>query len=403
LQAGAGSAFLVGAFAVMFSAAPRAAESRGYVISMVHTASYANPDHCPKGGNGGPEDFRKKRLLSLGLTEAEAAKQVADEQNQDQQQQQQQQPAQVANGNQPVAPGGGGAPRPRGGRGEGPNPGNFPTAFPDPNIELASGQYAFGFNLDGKEQPGSFEDPVSHERGVDNNMWRVLGCFTTYNVRQPVRPYSEDIAFDTAIDSMPAWLMSVSGDDLNKDGEVTITFDRSLNVAMRNTYAGILSGASYTVDPDPRFHWVFKGHIKDGMLLVERGGEFAELGESQWYPWLRFTNTHLRLKMAPDGSLDGIIGGYQPWKDFFHFLAIRGEGTGQVDLAGSYYAMKKLADGPADPVTGERNLISAAYRLQAVPAFITTRTGELVGRSVGPGPAVNGPAENENAGADSKK
>jgi hypothetical protein len=384
---------LLGAFALLFGTSSSAvAESRGYVISMVHTATYANADTCPNGGNGGPNDFRKKRLmLTEGLSAEEAVKRIAAEANQNQDQQLAQAAAAAQNPAAAAA-----APAPPRPQSRGPNVGNFPTSAPDPNIELASGRYAFGFNLDGQEAPGSFEDPVSHERGVDNNLWRVVGCFTVYNVRLPIRPYSEDIAFDTSIDAMPAWVMSVSGDDLSKDGEVTVTFDHALNVAMRNTYAGLLSGATYTIDPDPRNHSVHKGRIKDQVLTVE-GGEYYSQGDSQWYPLLRFSNTHLRVKMAPDGSLEGIIGGYQPWKDFFYFLAIRGEGTGQVDLAGSYNALKRLADGPPDPVTGERTSISAAYRFQAVPAFLATSSGTVVATSVGAGPAINGPGEAEGA------
>ncbi len=55
-------------------------------------------------------------------------------------------------------------------------------------------------------------------QGVDNNLWRTLGCFDAYNIRLPVRVYSEEYSWDSAIDSMPAWLLSISGDDLEKDG-----------------------------------------------------------------------------------------------------------------------------------------------------------------------------------------
>src|SRR5262245_46961070 len=80
---------LFGAFALLLGTSSRAAgESRGYVISMVHTATYANADTCPGGGNGGPNDFRKKRLmLTEGLSEEEALKRINAETNQNQDQQ----------------------------------------------------------------------------------------------------------------------------------------------------------------------------------------------------------------------------------------------------------------------------------------------------------------------------
>lgn len=354
-------------------AAPSAsAETRGYVISMIHTATYGDKSTCPNGGNGGPTDIKVRRLMEQGYTKDQATKII---------------------GNMGLDENGKKVEIVKKGyiNGREVDPGDFPTSVPDPKIEIAQGTYAYGFDLDGKAGPGSFEDPDTHAKGIDNNMWRALGCFTGYNIRRPVRPYSEDIAWDTAMDSMPGWLMSVSGGDLGKEGEVTVTFDRSLDVTMRDSHGGVLSGATYTIDSDPRSHSVLKGRIKDQVLTVE-DGNMAIQGESQFYAWLRFTKTHLRFKMLPDGSLAGIIGGYQPWRDYYYFLAIRGEDTGQIDLPGTYYAMKRLADGVPDPATGENTAISAAYYMEAVPAFQTAKDGKLVSKAVGKGPLLSGTA-----------
>jgi hypothetical protein len=173
------------------------------------------------------------------------------------------------------------------------------------------------------------------------------------------------------MDSMPAWVVSISGEDLNKDGEVKVTFDRALNIAMRDARGGVLPGSSYTIDADPRSHSEFKGRIKDGILTIEPG-DFSMQGESQFYAVLRFAQTQLRLRMNRDGTLSGLIGGYQPWLDYYHYLAIRGEETGQVDMPGVYHAMKRYADADPDPVTGQNRAISAAYYIEAAPAFLTT-------------------------------
>ena len=360
--------------------ATASAETRGYVISMVHTATYASPDTCPRGYNGGLADLKVRRLVRRGFSEEEAV-------------------AILANG---------GVDR-DGNRvriaelpelnGIEVNPGNVPVLVPDPEIHTAHGRFAYGFNLNGEVEPDAFQDPDSGERGVDNRMWRALGCFEVYQVRRPVRPYNEDIAWDTALDAMPAWLMSIAGDDLDRDGEVTVTFDRALNVAMRDARGGVLSGATYVVDPDPRSHSEFRGRIENRVLTIEPG-DFSIQGESQFYAILRFTGTRLRLELAEDGGAAGIIGGYQPWRDYFHYLAIRGEENAQVDLAGVYYALRRLADGAPDPETGERTAISAAYFLEAVPAFHATLSGEVVAAAVGPGPLLSGPAVSENVTLD---
>ena len=352
------------------------AETRGYVISMVHTATWANTDTCPQGDNGGLTALKVRRLVRRGFSEEEARAILAAG-------------GVDADGNRvPINE----LPRLNG---QEVNPGNVPVLVSDPEIRTAQGRFGHGFNLNGVVEPDSFEDPASGERGVDNQMWRALGCFEVYQVRRPVRPYNEDIAWDTALDAMPAWLMSVSGPDLDRGGEVTVTFDRGLNVAMRDARGGVLSSATYVVDPDPRSHSVFAGRIEDGVLTIEPG-DFSIQGESQFYAILRFTGTRLRLEMADDGSASGIIGGYQPWRDYFHYLAIRGEENAQVDLPGVYYAMKRLADGVPDPETGENTAISAAYFLEAVPAFHATLAGEIVADAVGPGPELSGPAVHEN-------
>jgi hypothetical protein len=253
---------------------------------------------------------------------------------------------------------------------------NFPLSYPDPQVETVQGRYAYGFNLDGKVEGNSFEDPETGEKGVDNQMWRVLGCFSNYMVRRPVIPYNESIVWDTAMDSMPAWLVSISGDDLSKDGEVTVTFDRALNVLMRDAKGAVLPGSSYTVDQDPRSHSVFKGHIKNGQITVDPANFFMQ-GESQFYAVLRLTNAKVRLTLHPNGTVSGVLGGYQPWLDYYYYLAIRGENDGLVDLPGAYYAMRRLADADPDPATGENRAISAAYYIEAAPVFHTTVDGKV--------------------------
>jgi hypothetical protein len=336
-----------------------AEETRGYAISLVHTATQTHPENCPNGGNGGTVDITSRALSYMGFRD-EQINYI------------------LANGGRDES----------GKRVDTKLRGRiddqavdvhvFPMAVPDPQIELVQGPHARGFNLDGKIGGHAFTDPVTGQTGVDNQLWRVLGCFESYDTVHPVIPYNEAIAWDTAMDSMPAWLMAITGDDLGNDGDVTVTFSRSLNIAMRDATTRLLHGSSYTVDPDPRSKSVFKGRIEDGVLTIEPG-DFYMQGDSQFYAVLQFTNTQLRFQLHEDGSLSGLIGGYQPWMDYFHYLSIRGEGgAGQIDIPGVYYAMKKLADADPDPVTGQNQRISSAYYMEASPAFHTTVNNDVV-------------------------
>ena len=345
------------ALGVCALAAPQAfAETRGYVFSMIHMATYGDKSNCPGGGNGGPAEIKERIFMRQGYTREQAKKIVA-----------------LGGGrvNNIKDENGKRVEFTERGRykGEPADIADFPASVPDPHIETVSGKFAYGFNLNGKVEPDSFEDPETHEKGIDNNMWRVLGCFEMYDIRLPIRPYSEEFSWDTAIDSMPAWLLSVSGADLSKDGDVTVTFDRSLNILLRDTKGGVMQGTTFVVDQDPRNHSVFKGHIKNQVLTIEPGNLSLQ-GESQFYPILRFTHTQTRLKLNADGTLSGLIGGYQPWADYYAYLAVRSEDQSHVDLPGVYYAFKRLADGALDPAT-EEGTISAAYWMEAVPSFNT--------------------------------
>jgi hypothetical protein len=90
---------------------------------------------------------------------------------------------------------------------------------------------------------------------------------------------------------------------------------------------------------------------------------------------LQLKKAKLRLNLKSDGTLDGIIGGYISWADFYAGLAVQGPGleacvTG--DIPGIYYLLKKHADADPDPKTGRNASISSAYYLEAVPAFVQT-------------------------------
>ena len=150
-----GAALAAIALALVLAGAPRAAsaEIRGYVV---HTATYGDTDTCPQGDNGGLADLKTRRLVRRGFSEEEAR-------------------AILANGGVdregnrvPLAE----LPRLNGIE---VNPGNVPVLVSDPHVHTAQGRFAYGFNLNGRVEPDSFENPDSGEWGVDNQMWRALG------------------------------------------------------------------------------------------------------------------------------------------------------------------------------------------------------------------------------------
>ncbi|USI77615.1 hypothetical protein [Sphingopyxis sp. USTB-05] len=345
-------------------AAPTAvrAETRGFVISTFSTATFSHPTNCKSGGNGASIDIQRRQLQRLGYSSSEIAYIL--QEGKDHKGRKQRELNLM-----------------RGPGGKVVDPFNDPGAAVDPGIKLMAGRYAPGFNLDGNLATG-FEDPYSGAKGIDNQLLRVVGCFQAYDVTWPVRPFYEEVMWDTMTDTMPAWVVSVSGPNLRKDGPVTVTFDRALQHVRRNASGGALHDATYMLERGSRSHSVFKGTVRNGILTIAPGKLKLE-GEAPIFTTLRLYRTQVSLRFKPDGSMEGFIGGYQPWLDFFYMASSAGEGNIGLDIPGLFHSFKRLADYGPHPKTGQNMLISSAYSVVAVPAFLATIDKKLVATTGG--------------------
>src|SRR4051812_39240032 len=61
------------------------------------------------------------------------------------------------------------------------NPFRNPASVVDVDLPGLDGKLGYGFNLDGKgeSKSSSFEDPLTHQRGVENQLYRAMGCVRT--------------------------------------------------------------------------------------------------------------------------------------------------------------------------------------------------------------------------------
>ena len=257
------------------------------------------------------------------------------------------------------------------------NPYTNPASVIDLHMPGLDGKYAYGFDLDGKgaQSPDSFEDPETHERGVEHQLYRALGCTRAFRGTLAGRPTYWAWAWGQLKDSQPAWLITVTGQDLGKDGPVTIALDRALEHLRSNSDGSPRRDMGYRIDPDPRSHNIFRGEIKGGLLAVTEYGNLRLLQNPLVAPELDLHRFHLRLKLNPDGLTKGFLGGYQPWHAiYFGFAGVGIGGEQQVtgDIPGFYYLMKRYADADPDPKTGQNRRISVTYYIEAVPAFVTT-------------------------------
>jgi len=248
-----------------------------------------------------------------------------------------------------------------------------PAAAPVPEIHTVTGNLAFGFDLDGKDGPRSFTEAETGESGIDNEFFRAVGCNTGMRAYYPERPLAiGTFQWDNIRLTQPAWIITIEGEDLTKDGPVTVIFDRALEATQWDGLSNTRRNMTYRIDPNPRSHNEFKAYLKDGVVETTEPGTFHMMSDPYYTHIFKFEDAHLRVKLLDDGNLDGFIGGYQPWIDPYQILATGGlllECCLGVDFIGMFHTLQALADGYPDPETGKNTHISTAYRIEAVPAF----------------------------------
>ncbi len=328
-------------------AAPAAfPETRGYVVHMFHHATYAHPDNCPGGGNGAYPDREFKILRSLGYSDDELMYEIGRIERK------------LLALNRGMIDG------------QRVNPITYPTSAPDPGIETVVGPYAYGFDLDGQsvDEASAFVDPETLAGGVDNQTFRVVGCYPQFNVSLPLKPQADEGQWEIMVETLPAWLFAVSADDLSQDGPVTVTFYKAVQHMRRNALGQPLADATYMVDPGSRSYGEFSGYLSQGVVTVRTDRLLLE-GEQPLLHELDLTQPQFRLTLDDASrTAEGFLGGYIPWRTLWYLYSAIG--AHHMDEIGVYYALQRFADGPTDPETGERSRISVTYRLEATEAFI---------------------------------
>jgi uncharacterized protein DUF1592/uncharacterized protein DUF1588/uncharacterized protein DUF1595/uncharacterized protein DUF1585/uncharacterized protein DUF1587 len=340
-----------------------AAATKSFVLHYFYPATYYGDDTCPTGLNPLPDVFFKRDLKILGLPQAEVDAMFDTDYNNQ-------------NGKPTTKWVSVAATR---GNGKD-NVYLHPTTVPDARLMPAVGRFAYGFKLGkGAASSSSYEDPDTHEKGVDNQLFRAIGCIPAYKGSPPPQPPLEaEYRWDSTRAAMGAWLISISGEDLSKDGEVWVTFESSIDPAItQDANAHIQSDMTYRVMAHPASRNVLHGRIRDGVVTTDPATIVMKC-DSYIQPIYEFRDARMRLTLKPSGRLEGVLGGYQPWYPLYWshakvgYIDERGFG---VDTPALYYALRRNADAYPDPRTGENTAISAAYMIEAVPAFIVRLDG----------------------------
>lgn len=250
-----------------------------------------------------------------------------------------------------------------------------PEATPDPGLNPVSGKIAEGLNLDGDKTNG-FVSPTG-ETGIDNQFYRTLGCWMTY--RGPPRASG---TAQSRNDEMRGGLWTVvmvvtgKGADPMNDSNVQVGFYTSKDPMVKDATGGIVRDATFRIAPDARFEGQLEAKTVNGEIISTRPTEEMWIRDPSYAREAQLLKAQVKLKMQPDGSLTGYLGGYRPWQKVYQgWVDARGSVIEQltwVQLPGVWYALKRNADySPAGP-GGEKTHISFALRIDAIPAYVVS-------------------------------
>jgi hypothetical protein len=252
----------------------------------------------------------------------------------------------------------------------------LPTPDPDsfPFHEV-SGPLSYGMNLDGKVGPHDFTHPDG-EKGIDNQLYRALGCIIGFRGPDGVEYIFENKAI--AQNRYNRLMIEVTGvDNLVNDSDVQVTVYRGLDRLLTDATGNkVMAGGSQRVDT----HWGrslvrrLHGKIVNGVLTTEPIPDLV-------IPWMNLgvptfqliRDMRLQLKVTPTAA-EGLIAGYAD-VDTWYTQLIRNDSThhlsnGQISGISLYKALRRLADAYPDPKSGANTAISSALNAKFVQVFI---------------------------------
>jgi hypothetical protein len=273
----------------------------------------------------------------------------------------------------------------------------LPGIVKDPGHVVPQSTVARGLDLDGDDGSGkppagvcrhkNYQAPDGR-KGIDNQLFTVQGCVPGYMGHKGFLMQYRNEQYRNGQLSL---LVVVSGiDDERNDDHVEVSIVYSGNPMTKSADGKtILGDYTYSLTDNAENQHYFQrltGRIENGAVVtdlvdelrVHTGGIFLEI---------ILYKAGLRFEIQPDGSMKGVIGGYEDWRRTMTLNNnSRAESLYGFQAPGMYNAFKRYADGLKDPETGQCLGISAAYDIEGSPAFLTPE--DLTSHIVHSGDAV---------------
>jgi hypothetical protein len=256
----------------------------------------------------------------------------------------------------------------------------LPGIVPDPGHASPQTAIARGFNLDGDGTLEAGRTTPKHRKyisddgrtGIDNQLFSVDGCIKGFK-RNGLLTMTRNEARRNGLVSMLIEINGLAKEQNDNAVDVTILYSND-SMAKNASGSQILPYYTFRVSADPELTELFarfRGRIVNGIVMTDPVKEITINDGRE--PRFTLYDARMRLELKSDGTIKGVLGGYQDWHVLMNFWASYTSGFESYmgfQCPGVYHAFKRAADGLRDPVTGEFNGISSAYDIEGVPAFI---------------------------------
>lgn len=254
-----------------------------------------------------------------------------------------------------------------------------PESVVEPPMRIVHGKHSFGMNLDGETEGratantcahGNFVTPDGRVTGVDNQLYRLMGCVYGYRSEGYLEHHANRERQD---ESKGIILIDVSNvDDPYNDDSVDVAFYLSATDLRFDSAARIIPYGSYQTVPG-RYGDTVSGQIVNGVIRTEPGDVTLPIYGNDGFTDMVFKDFRIEIEISGDATrAKGLWAGYHPVESFWdHIVKVQHNvPVGQYSCPALYVAAHELADGYPDPETGDCTALSSAFTFEAVAGFI---------------------------------
>jgi hypothetical protein len=271
---------------------------------------------------------------------------------------------------------------------------HLPGIVRDPGNAAPATGIARGFNLDGDDGRGNPPTGVCKHKnfvsadgkitGIDNQLFVAEGCVPGWMGH---KGFLMQYTNEQMRNGLVSILVQISGIDNEKnDNSVDVSIFYSLDHRAKDASGKqMLPDYTFRLTDNPEYAQYFTrvhGKIVNGVVITDPVKELRF--NAGLAPLLTLHQAQMRLEILPDGTLKGLMGGYQDWRTIATYAEYSiQEQNYDYQCPGLYNALKRDADGMKNPVTGECDGISSAYDIEGVPAFIAPAQPKVVEKAGG--------------------